>query len=262
MTERPRVLIARPADQAVELAERLRALGIDPVVVPAVAVAPPASWTPVDQALGALTRYDWVLFTSANGVHMVFQRRVSTGTAGPAPPGLRWAAIGPGTAAALAGYGITGAWLPSRYLGKAAGGELPARVGQHVLRVRAEAASPAATEALRARGILVDEVIAYRTVEAPPESDPLLRRAWADGVDGIVFTSASTVRGFAALAARVGIDDDMGSVLTIAIGPVTAQAMEAAGWEVGAVASQHSIDGIVRVIEERRTALAAGRTAR
>ncbi len=260
MTRRPRVLIARPADQAGELADRLRALGIDPVVVPTVAIAPPESWTDVDLALGRLGTYDWVLFTSANGVHMLLNRRKAIGMTEPMPAALRWAAVGPGTAAALAGYGMTGVWLPSRYLGESAGGELPAATGQRVLRVRGQSASPAAAETLRVRGVVVDEVVAYQTIEAPRESEPLLRRAWEEGVDGIIFTSASTVRGFAALAARVGIDDDIGSVLTVAVGPVTAQAMEAAGWEVGAVATQHSIDGIVTVIEERRAALAAGLT--
>jgi uroporphyrinogen III methyltransferase/synthase len=103
----------------------------------------------------------------------------------------------------------------------------------------------------------VDEVVAYRLLEAPPGSEALLRQAWMEGIDAIVFTSGSTVRGFAHLAEQAGVADDLGSVTTIAIGPVTAEAMTAQGWEVLAVASQHSIDGIVSVIEERRAALAA-----
>jgi uroporphyrinogen-III synthase len=111
---------------------------------------------------------------------------------------------------------------------------------------------------LRARGIVVDEVIVYGTVEAPPESDGLLRRAWADGIDAIIFTSASTVRGFAQLAARVRIDDDLSSILIFAIGPVTADAVAARGWQVDTVAAQHSLDGIIQAIAERRTDLVTG----
>jgi len=253
---RPRVLLIRPAGQAEPLAGRLQAIGIDPVVVPAVAVLPPESWDSVDEALGRLARYAWVLFTSANGVRMFFERGQARGRTMVVPP-VQWAAIGPGTAAALAHHGIRGAWLPSRYLGETVGDELPAAPGQRVLRVRGETASPAATTRLRERGIAVDEVVVYRVVEAPPESEALLRRAWTEGIDAIVFTSASTVRGFAHLAAQTGIADDVGSVTTIAIGPVTAEAMTALGWEVHAVASQHSVDGLITVIEERRTAIAA-----
>lgn len=255
---RPRVLVVRPADHAGALATRLQAIGIEPVLVPTVAIHPPPSWDGVDDALQRLASYHWVLFTSASGVRMFFARRRVLGMTGPLPPAVRWAAIGPGTAAALAGDGIDTAWLPSRYLGEAAGGELPASPGQRVLRVRGAAASPVATVRLRARGIVVDEVVAYRTVEAPPESEGPLRRAWTEGVDAVVFTSASTVRGFARLVERIHVDDDLGSVLIFAIGPVTAGAVQERGWQVDAVATKHSVDGIIQAIQERRTTLAAG----
>ncbi len=253
---RPRVLIIRPAGQADFLATRLKNIGMEPVVVPAVAVLPPASWDGVDEALARLGQYAWVLFTSANGVRMFFDRgRTRGGTV--RLHTLRWAAIGPGTAAALEEVGITGSWLPSRYLGESVGDELPAGRGQHVLRVRGETASPVATTRLRARGVSVDEVVAYRIVEAPPGSEALLRQAWTQGIDAIVFTSASTVRGFAHLAERAGIADDVSSVTTFAIGPVTADAMTTLGWEVHGVALQHSVDGLISLIEERRASIAA-----
>lgn len=253
---RPRVLIIRPAGQADLLAARLENIGMEPVVVPAVAVLPPASWEGVDAALGRLRHYAWVLFTSANGVRMFFDRgRTRGGVTG--PPTLRWAAIGPGTAGALDEVGIKGAWLPSRYLGESVGDELPATQGDHVLRVRGETASPVATTRLRARGVSVDEVVVYRLGEAPPGTEALLRQAWTQGIDAIVFTSASTVRGFAHLAERAGIAGDVSSVTTFAIGPVTAEAMTALGWEVHGVALQHSVDGLVSLIEERGATIAA-----
>ncbi len=220
------------------------------------AILPPQTWNGVDDALAQLARYAWVLFTSANGVRMFFERGRSRGITLVVPT-VQWAAIGPGTAAALQRYGVRTPWLPSRYLGETVGEELPASPGQLVLRVRGDMVSPAATTRLRERGIAVDEVVAYRVVEAPPESEALLRRAWTEGMDAIVFTSASTVRGFAHLAQHTGIADDVGRVTMIAIGPVTAEAMTTLGWEVHAVAAPHSVDGIITVIEERRAALAA-----
>lgn len=255
-----RVLVLRPADHAGALAARLRAIGIEPVLVPAVAIHPPSSWSGVDEALDRLATYDWVLFTSASGVRMCFARRRARGMTA-SLSAVRWAAIGPGTAAALVGEGVPAPWMPSRYLGETAGDELPASPGQRVLRIRGETASPAATVRLRARGILVDEVVAYRMVEAPPESERLLRQAHSEGIDAVVFTSASTVRGFARLAQRIRIDDALTSVLIVAIGPVTAGAVREMGWQVDAIAPRYSVDGIIEAIEERRTSLAAGHAA-
>jgi len=256
----PRILVLRPADHAGALATRLRAIGIEPVVVPAVAIHPPAAWDGVDDALDRLASYHWLLFTSASGVETFFARRRARGMTDALPATMRWAAIGPGTAAALAGLGASDPWVPSRYLGEAAGDELPASPGQRVLRIRGEVASPVATVRLRARGLVVDEVVAYRTVEAPPESDGPLQRAWDEGIDAVVFTSASTVRGFARLAQRVHIDDALGGVLIVAIGPVTADAVRGMGWQVDVVAPRYSVDGIIEAIDERRASLAAGYT--
>lgn len=255
---KPRVLVLRPVDRAGSLAARLQAIGIEPVVVPSVAIHPPASWDGVDAALNRLASYDWALFTSASGVRMFVARRRAQGRTGPLPPAVRWAAIGPGTAAALVGEGVDDPWVPSRYLGETAGDELPASPGQRVLRICGEAASPSATVRLRARGIVVDEVVAYRTVEAPPESDSLLRHAWNEGIDAVVFTSASTVRGFVRLLERCRLDDPLGGVLIFAIGPVTADAVREMGWQVDAVAPRYSVDGIIQAIKERRTTLVAG----
>src|SRR5438309_2074368 len=98
---KPRVLVLRPVDHAGVLAARLQTIGMDPVVVPAVAIHPPSSWEDVDAALGRLASYDWVLFTSASGVSMFFARRRAQEIAGPLPAAARWAAIGPVTADAV-----------------------------------------------------------------------------------------------------------------------------------------------------------------
>src|SRR2546428_13891358 len=160
---------------------------------------------------------------------MFFARRRAEEIAGSLPAARRWAGSGRGTAAALLAEGVDDPWVPSRYLGETAGTELPASPGQRVLRICGETASPVATVRLRGRGIAVDEVVAYRTVEAPPESDSLLRHAWSEGIDAVVFTSASTVRGFTRLAQRARIDDMIGGVVTVATGPGRAEPARAAG---------------------------------
>lgn len=259
MPRRLRILVTRPADQAVALTDRLRAIGVEPVAVPTVAILPPASFDAVDRALRNLDRYDWVLFTSPNGVRAFFGRYAVLGLVSTLPPSIRWAAIGPGTADAMTARGISPVWMPSRYLGEVVADELPAHPGQWILRVRADIASSLPAQRLRARGMVVDEVVAYQTQEAPEGSREVFAHAWAAGIDGVVFTSASTVRGFARLAA--GLLQGPWDLLVIAIGPVTAKAVEAAGWPVHLVASEHSIDGIVRLLKERSDSGAAGHRA-
>lgn len=252
-----RVIVTRPREHASRLSERLREIGIEPVIIPAVVFEAPATYDPLDAAIQKLNRYQWVLFTSRTGVRVFFERITAVGPAS-VPGGVRWAAVGPGTAEALAGRGIAHAWTPSRYLSEAAGTELPARPGDRVLRVRAEVASPAPAERLRHRGVLIDEVVAYRTVEAPSDSIDLLARAFTEGVDGVIFTSVSTVRGFARLAAAAGVMSQVPALTVIAIGPITADAARAQGWPVHLVADEYSLAGIVALLGERRQANASG----
>lgn len=241
-----RVIVTRPREHAERLAARLRAIKMEPVLVPAVAFAPPATYAPLDGAISHLDRYAWTLFTSRTGARVFFER--VSAWSGALPEHLRWAAVGPGTAEALRARGIREVWTPTRYLSEAAGAELPAQRGDRVLRIRAEEASPQPAERLRERGVEVDEVVAYRTVEGPPESVPLLRQAISGGADGVIFTSASTVGGFARLIQAAALEHEIGRLTFIAIGPVTAKAIRALGWQVHLVAVEHSVDGIAALL--------------
>lgn len=244
MTAR-RYVVTRPAEHAGMLSEALRAAGFEPVEVPAVTVEPPASWELLDRALRAIHEYDWLLLTSRSGVDALF------GRAGPRfawPAGLRWAAIGSGTAGALRRRGITKVWIPSRFLGEAVAQEMPAARGERVLRVRAEQASETPSEGLRARGVEVTDVVAYHTKPAPPSSLEALRAALAGGVEGVIFTSASTVRGFLALTEAAGAVPQVRALRLVAIGPVTAAALDECGLPPAAVAEEHSVRGIVAAL--------------
>lgn len=258
MARPPRVLVTRPMDQADALAQRLVAIGVEPVVVPTVAILPPASFDALDRALRSLAAYDWVVFTSRNGVQAFCDRRRALGISGVWPSRLRWAAIGPGTAAVLEAHEIADVWMPSRYLGEALAEELPATPGGRLLRVRGETASDLPSQRLRERGVDVDDVLAYRTEEAPAGTSGLLAEAWAAGVDAVVFTSASTVRGFARAAAEAGLLQGVRNVMLIAIGPVTAEAITAAGWRADLTAAEHSLDGLVQVLAGRGEGRATG----
>jgi uroporphyrinogen-III synthase len=253
-----RYIVTRPAGHAPFLSRALREIGIEPVEVPTVTIIPPESWNALDDALHRVREYDWILLTSRSGVDALFER---AGGEMVWPSGLRWAAIGPGTASALRARGVTGVWMPSRYLGDAVAAEMPVSPGERVLRIRAEQASAVPSAGLRGRGVEVTDVIAYRTKFPGDTSRAQLARALADGVEGVIFTSASTVRGFMHLLDAAAVRASIGAIRLVAIGPVTAAAIRDEGFVPDAVAAEHSVQGIVRALAEGSGLEGSGRHA-
>jgi hydroxymethylbilane synthase len=229
----PRVIVTRAAEQADELVAAFREAGLDPVPVPSIVVEfePPVG--DLDAAARRLDSYAWVVITSANGARSILEaaERVSTSLGMP-----RWAAIGRATRNVLEDDGIDVDLQPSQASSIAIAAELPVARGDRVLLVRGDLANEELAFALRARGAEVDDIVAYRTREAPEGSRALLRRAMADGpIDAIVFTSGSTVRGLVSLARAERID--VAAVRSVCIGPETAAEARKAGFAVIAVSA-------------------------
>ncbi len=222
---RGRVLVARPEAQAGELAAALTDAGLEPVLVPAIAIEIGDDHDELGRSAGRLASYRWVVVTSANGARAILATGlVRSGTGAPG-----WAAIGPGTAALLEADGIVVEFRSSIASAAVLAHELPLAAGDRILVARGDLAGSRVADGLRARGAAVDDVIAYRTREAPRSSRPLLRAAvLSAGLDAIVFSSGSTVRGLATLAADEGLD--LSAVPAICIGPETTRAATAAGF--------------------------------
>jgi hydroxymethylbilane synthase len=226
-----RVLVTRAAEQAEELMTSLRDAGLDPVLVPTIAVDFEPPHGDLDAAVGRLHTYAWVVLTSANGARAILKtaERIEMDVDAP-----RWAAIGPATRRVLEDAGIRIDLQPSHGSGVAIAAELPIVVGHRVLTIRGDLADEHLVVALRMRGADVDDVVAYRTREAPEASRPLLRRALADGpIDAVVFTSGSTVRGLVALARAQRLDVVL--IPSVCIGPATADEARAAGFQILAI---------------------------
>jgi hydroxymethylbilane synthase len=226
-----RVLVTRAAEQADELVSALRDAGLDPVPVPTIAIEfdPPRGH--LDSAAGMLHTYRWVVITSANGARAMLKaaERVLTELGAPS-----WAAIGPATRRVLEHEGIEVQFQPSRSSGIAMASGLPVVAGDLILVVRGDLADEELVVALRARGAEVDDVVAYRTREAPESSRRLIRHATAAGpIAAVVFTSGSTVRGLLALGQADSIE--VRSLPAVCIGPETAGEARAAGFLVLAV---------------------------
>ncbi len=236
---RSRVIVTRAREQAGELAHELEDAGLEPVLVPTISVEVEAPGGELDRRAAQLDRYAWVVVTSANGARAILAAAHVPGSA-EAP---RWAAIGPATGRVLEGVGVEIAFQPRLSSSGALAAELPIRPGDRVLVVRGDLADAELATALRARGAEADEVVAYRTLEAPDDSRILLRRALTEGpIAAVVFTSGSTVRGLMTLAAVASVD--VTSIPAVCIGPETADEARTAGFRLVVVSPSPDTAGL------------------
>lgn len=243
----PTMLVTRPSAQAAELVARLRERGIGSVAVPTVTVDQSSSSADLDRMLATLEGADWLVLTSANGADALAARIAVTGRGVAA--GTRVAAVGPATADALRAAGLRVDHVPAEYLTVEIASGLGDVDGRRIVLARADAATAELREALLARGALVEEVVAYRTLEGPAASRDPLRAALHADLDGVTFTSSSTVRGLLRLASAV----DRGrarSLPAFCIGPVTASTARRAGFHVAAVAAEHTANGLAASIAD------------
>jgi len=239
-----RVLVTRAATQAHDLVDRLQALGAVPIVLPVIHIVPPAdNYTALDTALRQLPSFDWVVFTSPNGVVHVWQRLTALGLEAHVLATVRLAAIGPATAAALATYGLQAAVVPERYIAEALLEAIPQPAGQRFLLPRADLARETLRVGLQAAGAEVVEVPAYSTVlaELAPEARALLDA----GVDVLTFTSSSTVRNFVEQVGAPMAQRLAAQARVVTIGPITATTAHELGLRVDVVATEHTIPGLV-----------------
>ncbi|HML23421.1 MAG TPA: uroporphyrinogen-III synthase [Aggregatilinea sp.] len=241
-----RIVITRPPHKAQTFANVLKTLGAEPVVLPLIETRAPQDSAPLDEALRALPRYDWVIFTSANAVDFTFRRIGALKIDPAALVGMQFAAIGPATANALESHGLMPALVPREHVAEGLFAALNEHVtldGMRLLLPQANRARPVLADLLREAGASVDAVVAYDTVR--PEIDPVLL---AQPVDAITFTSPSTVQHFVE-----SFDDPraiLGGALVACIGPVSADAARAVGLEPDVVANPYTVEGLIVALEK------------
>ena len=243
--EGKRILVTRAAHQAGKLSEGLRALGAEPVEVPVLEIHPPADPAPLDRALQTLDSYDWLILTSANALKALVGRAMAWNSFPGRISGLKVAAVGEATAAAVRKAGLRVDLVPGKYVAEALVECLAGQVdGKRVLFARAEIARDVIPDALREAGATVDAVDAYRNV-MPAHAPELLRAALAQGIDAATFTSSSSVTHLADAACAAGIAFPFAGVQAISIGPITSQTLRENGWEPAAEADPHDIPGLI-----------------
>jgi uroporphyrinogen-III synthase len=221
-----RILITRTRHQASELAAQLEAFGAIFILIPAIEIVPPETYAPLDSALAQLDTFDWLLFTSVNAVEVFHQRR------NPNLQPKRIAVIGPATARAVQGIGLTVDLIPPQYIAESLAIALtPYAPAANMLLIRAAEARDHLPDALVAAGARLTIAEAYRN-QIPQESTSALQQLFSDPAlypDAITFTSASTVRNLVTLleAAALNLPDD---VTLASIGPITSQALRDLGF--------------------------------
>jgi uroporphyrinogen III methyltransferase/synthase len=250
------VLITRPQEQVKEFSDLLTAYGATVMAFPTIAIVPPRDWTTLDQAIHELSRYDWIVFTSVNGVHYFLQRLDHSGRDVRALAGARLCAIGPRTAEALAAARLKVDLLPTEYQAE---GLIEAFAkkqikGTKILIPRAEVARDLLPDELRAQGAEVTVAVAYRTVR--PEADvAALQELLREGRIAVVaFTSSSTVRNYVECFSSPEEAQALTSGTIVAcIGPITTQTAEAYGLKVGIQAKTNTVPALAEAIAEHFT---------
>jgi uroporphyrinogen III methyltransferase/synthase len=220
------VLVTRPGGESDPLVQALRQRGYRVHAVPTVQT----ETVVLDSR--SLASYDWLVFTSARGVDALAEL----------PGGPRFAAVGPETANALRARGVEPAHVPAAADGANLGQTLPDVDGKRVALVRASAADTDLPDILRRRGATVEEVVAYRTVEAPTGSADSLRVALADpDLRAGVFASGSALRGFIGLGGTPQLP-------AVTIGARTTARARELGFKVIAEADEQSVAGLAGAV--------------
>lgn len=243
------IVITRPEEQAEELSALLRGKGARVISFPTIRIAPPDDYGDLDRAIEHIEQYQWIVFTSANGVRSFFERFSDVRGDIRDLRGIRICTIGPATRGCVESYHIPVDLVPDEYLSE---GVVEAFknldiTGAKILLPRAEIAGDVIPEGLSAMGARVDVAVAYRTV-SPGGDGTEIRELMANGkVDVLTFTSPSTVGNFIDIVGgRSAIPD---RVRIACIGPVTESACQKAGLRVDIMQGPYSIPGLVEAIE-------------
>jgi uroporphyrinogen III methyltransferase/synthase len=238
-----RVVVTRARAQASGLAATLRALGAEAIELPAIRIEPRTESEDVRRAVGRIGDYALVCLTSPNGVRLLFEALAAAGRDARALAGATVAAIGAGTARALAERGVVADVVPERFVAEALVEALASTEveGRRALVARAVEARDVLPDALRERGAEVDVVALYETLREEPDA-AAVEAAW--DADYVTFTSSSTVRN---LTEALG-DRFPRAARVVSIGPITSEAVRAAGLAVDVEAERHDVDGLVEAL--------------
>ena len=246
-----KILITRAREQSGDFAALLKKLGAKVVEFPTIEIVPPTTWEGLDRAIDQLNFYDWIIFTSANGVNFFFERLREKGKDCHLPLSLKVCAIGPATAYQLKDKRIRVDYIPKEFVAEAIlkGFKEMAAKGRRILLARVKEARDVLPQGLRKMGTEVDVVEVYRTIKPKGGVKKRLRQLLTDGgINAITFTSSSTVNHFAELLKKEELKKLLKGIAIACIGPITAQTAKKLGMKVHIQPKEYTIPALVQAI--------------
>ncbi len=247
-----KILVTRAREQASDLSLRLRELGAQPVEFPTIKLIPPESWVDLDHCLGQIPLYDWIIFTSANGVKFLLERLSFLGKDVRDLKGPRVCAIGPKTAEVLESLKIRVNFVPAEYRAESilAGLQKAGLKGKRIFIPRAKIARDILPEELRKSGATVDVGEVYQTVRPLGNTEEIRALLREGEISAVTFTSSSTVENFAEMLGRKEAAELTAGLVVASIGPITAEKAKDLGIETTVIPQEYTIPGLVEVLAD------------
>lgn len=238
------ILVTRPRKQAQSLRDRLEELGAKVLLQPAIEIAAPADWSPVDKALSQIEQFDWLVFSSSNGVRYLLDRLCQPGSDLRRLGGVKLACIGPGTADELARWNLTADCIPDEYRAESLASKLAEdAAGKKYLLARASRGREVLAEELTAAGGHVEQVVVYESRDAP-QADPSVASSLEAGeIDWITVTSSAIAHSLVAL-----FGESLRRSRLVSISPITSETLRELGYEPAAEAEVYTMDGVIDAV--------------
>jgi uroporphyrinogen III methyltransferase/synthase len=245
-----KILVTRSREQASDLSERLRELGAIPIEFPTIEVIPPENWGDIDHCASQMVEYDWIIFTSVNGVKFFIDRVFTLGLDIRDLKGPRICAIGPKTAEALRGLKLKVDFVPSEYRAESIFEGLRKETlrGKKILIPRAKVARDILPEELRKAGALVDVVEVYRTVRPAGQRKRVYELLAQKAISALTFTSSSTVSNFVEMVGKKDAQMLTAGIPIASIGPITAEKGKSLGIETTLMPQEYTIPALVEAL--------------
>jgi uroporphyrinogen III methyltransferase/synthase len=245
-----RIVVTRSRNQASVFAEMLIDQGATTIEFPTIDVVPPTTWAELDDALGKIETYQWIIFTSANAIKYFMERLRSLGKDLRILKGIQICVIGPKTAETLGQYGLRADLIPAEFKAEgvlAALGGVKVK-GQKFLIPRAKLAREVIPDKLRELGALVTVAVAYENVKPTADAARVKKLFEEKKIAAVTFTSSSTVHNFVEILGRKGYKELLHGVIVACIGPITAKTAEEYGMKTEIMPKEYTIPAFVEAI--------------